>query len=61
VPASKLVVISGGPGAGKTTVLLELERRGFATRLKWRDRSFRSRCGTEAMRFRGATASAIAG
>ena len=27
--ASKLVVISGGPGAGKTTVLLELERRGF--------------------------------
>jgi predicted ATPase len=30
VAASKLVVISGGPGAGKTTtVLLELERRGF--------------------------------
>jgi predicted ATPase len=29
VTASKLVVISGGPGAGKTTVLLELERRGF--------------------------------
>ncbi len=27
--ASRLVVISGGPGAGKTTVLLELERRGF--------------------------------
>ena len=27
--ASKLVAISGGPGAGKTTVLLELERRGF--------------------------------
>lgn len=27
--ASKLVVISGGPGAGKTTILLELERRGF--------------------------------
>jgi predicted ATPase len=24
-----LVAISGGPGAGKTTVLLELERRGF--------------------------------
>jgi predicted ATPase len=29
VNASKLVVISGGPGAGKTTILLELERRGF--------------------------------
>jgi predicted ATPase len=29
VPASNLVVISGGPGVGKTTVLLELERRGF--------------------------------
>jgi predicted ATPase len=29
VTASKLVAISGGPGAGKTTVLLELERRGF--------------------------------
>jgi predicted ATPase len=29
VPALKLVVIGGGPGAGKTTVLLELERRGF--------------------------------
>jgi len=29
VTASKLVVISGGPGAGKTTMLLELERRGF--------------------------------
>lgn len=27
--ASRLVVISGGPGAGKTTVLLELEQRGF--------------------------------
>lgn len=27
--ASRLVVISGGPGAGKTTILLELERRGF--------------------------------
>jgi predicted ATPase len=26
---SRLVVITGGPGAGKTTVLLELERRGF--------------------------------
>jgi predicted ATPase len=29
VDASRLVVISGGPGAGKTTILLELERRGF--------------------------------
>ena len=29
VAASKLVVISGGPGAGKTTVLRELEHRGF--------------------------------
>lgn len=35
--ASRLVVISGGPGAGKTTVLLELERRGF-------------RCATEVAR-----------
>ena len=26
---SELIVISGGPGAGKTTVLLELARRGF--------------------------------
>jgi predicted ATPase len=24
-----LVVLSGGPGMGKTTVLAELERRGF--------------------------------
>jgi predicted ATPase len=24
-----MVVISGGPGVGKTTTLLELERRGF--------------------------------
>jgi predicted ATPase len=29
VADSNLVVISGGPGAGKTTMLLELERRGF--------------------------------
>jgi len=29
VDASRLVVISGGPGAGKTTILLELERRRF--------------------------------
>jgi predicted ATPase len=37
VDVSRLVVISGGPGAGKTTVLLELERRGF-------------RCATEVAR-----------
>jgi predicted ATPase len=37
------VVISGGPGAGKTTILLELNGEDFDVRLKWRGKSFRKR------------------
>jgi hypothetical protein len=50
-------MISRGPGAGKTTVLLELARFGFIMRRRLQGRSSRSKFDQEAPRSRNGSPS----
>ena len=58
---SQLVVVSGGPGAGKTTLVDELKRRGFCCVPEVARQIIQEQVRDGAMRFRGAIGNGIAG